>query len=361
MDNNLQNVLELSRTPMLALRGGSLIMMNFAAHELFPDLEPGMGAHDVIPDHIFQEQAESFLSSGVIRGKSCSVSALRDGDVLLLSLSESRSASEMRGCLSDNLLNGMLSSLFSIRLAAEHLEKLLDLSAPEVKKYFSILNHNYYALNRRLSNLNLARALCEGAALMVPRYTDLVAMCADAVSTINLLTSPDKARVEFVCAHENVSACVDAPKVEQLILNLLSNALMHTPPSGTVRLRLSLQGENAILTVDDSGCGISPEKLSTVFSAYENRFNERSFSTTDTGGLGLGICRGIAELHGGALILESRCGEGTCVRALLPLLPENAPPLRSEAPEYANGGMNVLLTELCDILDYSAYAPAYLD
>ncbi len=361
MDKNLQNVLDLSRTPMLALRGGKLITMNFAARELLPDVTPGANARGLIPDHILQEQAETFLSSGVIRGKSCSVSALRDGDVLLLSLSENRSASEMRGCLSDSLLNGMLSSLFSIRLAAERLEKILDLSAPEAKKYFSILNHNYYALNRRLSNLNLTRALCEGGALMVPRYTDLVAMCADTVSTVNLLTESDRARVEFVCTHEKISACVDAPKVEQLILNLLSNALMHTPSSGIVRLKLSLQGESAALTVDDNGCGIDPEKLSTVFTAYENRFNEHSFNTTDTGGLGLGICRGIAELHGGAMILASRCGEGTCVRVLLPLTPKDGLPLRTEAPDYANGGMSVILTQLCDILDYSAYAPAYLD
>ena len=361
MNKKLQNIIELSRTPMLVVRDGKLLMTNSAARGLLPELVCGCSAAEIIPEHILSEPSDSFVSSAVICEKSCSVSILRDDDALLLSLTEMHTSAELRGCLSDSLLNEMLSALFSIRLAAARLEDYLDFGNPDAKKYFAILNHNYYALNRRLSNLNLLRAMQEHDALMVARYTDLVTLCAEPVSTVALLTGTNRAPVEFCCTLDTLPACVDAPKVEQMILNLLSNSLLHTPQDGFVRLRLSTQGGNAVLSVDDTGCGISPEKLSSVFSAYENRLTEQTLSSTDGGGLGLAICRAIAELHGGALILESRIGEGTSVRALLPVTPPGGAELRSESPDYVNGGMDVILTELCDVLDYSAYTSAYLD
>ena len=361
MNKKLQNIIDLSRTPMLVLRDGKLLTTNSAARDFLPELVCGCSAAEIIPEHILSEPADSFVSSAVICGKSCAVSILRSDDALLLSLSETQSSAGLRGCLSDSLLNEMLSSLFSIRLSAARLENYLDLSNPDAKKYYAILNHNYYSLNRRLSNLNLLRALQDRDALMVPRYTDLVSLCSETVSTVSLLMGPARARVEFICALDTLPACVDAPKVELLMLNLLSNSLLHTPQDGLVRLKLSTQGGSAVLSVDDNGCGIHPEKLGSVFTAYENRLNEHTLSSAEGGGLGLALCRAIAELHGGALILESRPGEGTSVRALLPVDPPAGAELRSDSMDYVNGGMDVILTELCDVLDYSAYTPAYLD
>ena len=63
----------------------------------------------------------------------------------------------------------------------------------------------------------------------------------------------------------------------------------------------------------------------------------------------------IAEKHGGTLILESREGEGTDVRVLLPLMPPGMMDLMSAGPAYSNGGMTAVLTELSELLDAEIY------
>lgn len=361
MDSKLQKITELSRDPMLAAEDGKLVFLNAAARKLFPKAEVGTPARELIPEYILYAQSESFLSSAVIDDEAYTVSALRDGDTLLLSLTAMKSTSELRGCLSDGLISSMTSALFNIGLSMDHISAQSERKDPELEKYFTAFSHNYYSLNHRISNLNMLCAFSEGSMSVVRRYADLAVLCRDLAASVNLMIGDNAPQVEFLCAVESLSACVDTPKVERLILNLLSNALKYTPKGGYVRLRLAKSGGNAVISVDDSGCGISPEKLKTVFSSYENRLDEQSLTDPGTGGLGLGICSWIARKHGGAMILESREGEGTSVRVLLPLSQPGDTALRSELSPYENGGMGLLLTELCDVLTADAYQPKYLD
>ena len=361
MNDKLQMIIELSRDPILAAEAGRISCMNAAARVRFPKADVGTPARELIPEHILFEPSGSFFSSARIGGESFSVSALRDGDVLLLSLFPARSVEELHGCLSDSLMNGMMSALFNIGLSAERIGARLDLQVEELRKYYAVLNHNYHALNHRLSNLNTLCALTDGSMTVVPRNADLVQLCSELAFSVNQFSCGHAAHVDFSCAADALFACVDTPKVERLVLNLLSNAMKHTPVDGLIRLRLARSGSSAVISVDDNGCGISPEKLKTVFSGYENRLDEHNLTDPGTGGLGLGICRCIAERHGGAIILESRVGEGTSVRVLLPLSQPGGAILYSDAAAYENGGMNTLLTELCDILPAEVYGPRYTD
>ena len=361
MDDKLNKIMELSRDPMLAVEGGKLCGMNSAARALFPGTEIGDCVPPQLPEQLLSTPSESFFSSAVIGKVSYCVSALRDGETLLLSLTGAPVGTELRGYLSDALINSMLSSMFTIGLSSERIRDLSAGLVPEADGCFSALLHNYYKLNHMLFNLKTLCDFGDGSMLIVPRHTDLTTLCRDLVSSVNCMTLGRTAPVEYVCTLETLSACVDSPKVERLILNLLSNALQHTEKDGTVRLRLSRTGSSAVISVDDDGCGIPPEKLKTVFRSYENRLTGQNLSDPGTGGLGLGICRAIVEKHGGTLILESRVGEGTSVRVLLPLTQPDDAVLRSDLSVYESGGLPVLLTELCDVLDAEAYTEKYLD
>jgi len=357
MEQALVQLLEMNRDPVLVLQDGRIVHMNSEAVRQFPGLVPGAGAAGLLPDFLLSETAETFYSSAVIGGTSFTVHAARQGELLLLSLCPAAAPEELRGCLSDSLMNEMLSALCNIGLAAERLSRQEDAILPEKQKYLTALYRNYHQLNHRLSNLNTFCALSEDTMRVLPRRTDLAAMCRELTASVNLMTGEDRARVECEDILETLPAFVDAPKIERLLLNLLSNSLKNTPKDGTVRLRLAKLGEKALFSADDTGCGIPPEMLRTVFCGFENRLTERNLSLNSTGGLGLGICRAIAEKHGGTLILESRVGKGTCIRLLLPLTVPGTDVLRSETPVYASEGVSLLLTELCDVLDAAAYRP----
>ena len=107
-------------------------------------------------------------------------------------------------------------------------------------------------------------------------------------------------------------ASVDADMMQQVLLNLLLNALEATAPGGRVRVALQRYPECLDIVVGDSGCGIPAENLSRVFDP---------FFTTKSGGTGLGLANAykIMESHGGSLKVVSRAGEGSTFTASLPL------------------------------------------
>ena len=116
----------------------------------------------------------------------------------------------------------------------------------------------------------------------------------------------------------------DPRALKQIALNLLSNALKFTPRGGLVTATLQAQGEMMELTVADTGVGIAPEDLKRLGRPYEQAgdVKQRAKGT----GLGLSLVRGLAELHGGEMIIESTLGEGTSVLVRLPVVALAAKP-----------------------------------
>ncbi len=113
-------------------------------------------------------------------------------------------------------------------------------------------------------------------------------------------------------------ASLHREKFAQVVINLVSNAVLATRPGDTIEIELDTGADGTVLTVSDRGVGMSPEVLA--------RLGEPFFTTRgDRGsGLGVGICMQIVEEHGGSLTFSSEEGAGTRARVRLPLL-EAAP------------------------------------
>ena len=109
----------------------------------------------------------------------------------------------------------------------------------------------------------------------------------------------------------------DADRLKQLLLNLVDNALRHTPAGGTVTLDLLHRGQEAVIRVRDTGAGIAAEHLPHIFERFYRIDGARSRETGGTG-LGLAISREIAEAHGGRIEVESSPGAGTTFTVVLP-------------------------------------------
>jgi signal transduction histidine kinase len=118
----------------------------------------------------------------------------------------------------------------------------------------------------------------------------------------------------------NVQANVDKHRIEQVLINLIKNAIDFVPKdTGTIKVDLELACGNAVITVSDNGCGIPKTHLDKLFNKFyqvdtsQNR--ERNGS-----GLGLAICRSIIELHGGTMGAKSEVGKGTSISFKIPLV-----------------------------------------
>lgn len=104
-------------------------------------------------------------------------------------------------------------------------------------------------------------------------------------------------------------------KIERVISNLLTNALRHTPADGTIAVRVEPAGTEILLSVEDSGEGLEPETLRHMFDHF---WRADSARTSDGGGLGLAIARGLVEAHGGRIWAENRPAGGARVSFTLP-------------------------------------------
>ncbi|MCA1641397.1 MAG: response regulator [Acidobacteria bacterium] len=140
------------------------------------------------------------------------------------------------------------------------------------------------------------------------RQIDLSRVVEDAVEVVRPAADANGIRLEAFCEPGAGEVMGDPGRLQQVVWNLLFNAVKFTPPGGRVEIRLAREGARPSISVSDTGQGIAPEFLPRVF----DRFRQADGSTTRShGGLGLGlsIVRHIVEAHGGQVGAESP-GEG---------------------------------------------------
>jgi two-component system, OmpR family, sensor kinase len=118
----------------------------------------------------------------------------------------------------------------------------------------------------------------------------------------------------------------NADRLKQLLLNLVGNAVKFTPDGGTIKLSLSQEGDFAVMRVADTGIGISEEDIPHIFDRLYQAESSRANSDKDIGnGLGLSICKWIAEAHSGHIKVESQLGRGTTFTVAIPRQENTAP------------------------------------
>jgi two-component system, sensor histidine kinase len=143
----------------------------------------------------------------------------------------------------------------------------------------------------------------------------------------------------------------DPVRLEQVVCNLVQNAIKYTPRGGTIRLSVHPEGDNAVIRVSDTGVGITAEMLPRIFEPFTQVESSR---TRSEGGLGLGLplVRSLVELHGGGVeAVSAGPGQGTEFMVRLPLRQsESAPrparrPGRASSAPTAAAALRILIVE----------------
>lgn len=139
-----------------------------------------------------------------------------------------------------------------------------------------------------------------------------------AMNFVSLQAQSKNITIDSKISPNDVAVRADSKLLRQILLNLLSNAVKFTPEGGRIRVEVECSNESGlVLRVADTGIGIPEDALTRVFTPFEQVNSSLSRQVEGTG-LGLSITRGLVELHGGTILLESAVGKGTVVTVTLP-------------------------------------------
>ncbi len=221
---------------------------------------------------------------------------------------------------------------------------------PQLDARAAILDQSYYQLLRLVNSLSAAAYLQNDDPLPL-QDRDIVALVGDICARTAGLAPLLGLEVRFVCAMERHICALHPDALEQLVYHLLSNALKFTPAGGTVTVELRRSQGRLLLSVTDTGCGIPPERLPTLFDRYLNPLEQDPLPHGL--GLGLPLCRRIAQGHGGTLMAESHPGKGSRFTLSLPDR-QVGTAVQDVAFDYA-GGFNRTLLALADALPSRAF------
>jgi len=175
------------------------------------------------------------------------------------------------------------------------------------------------------SLLTLARA-DEGRAPLAVEDCDLRDLLGDVAETTGMLGESAGITVSSEMPDTPVRLSVDPHRIQEMLLNLVTNAIKYTPKGGRIALSLQDQGDAVVLTVQDTGIGIAPGDLPHIFERFWRADPARSRTGERPGtGLGLAITKWIAEAHGGSITVQSRPRRGTSFSVRLPKSPSPVP------------------------------------
>lgn len=169
-------------------------------------------------------------------------------------------------------------------------------------------------LNRFINNVMEISRLESGLAIRKEPVL-LRDILASALKSLHPLIG--KQRFSIQAPHGFPLLNVNSALMELVFLNLLENAIKYGPAEGEVKIIASYDEQSATVDIDDDGEGIPPSEREAIFvKFYRSKHGDRKIAGT---GLGLYICRGIVEAHGGSIsAIDPHDGKGACVRITLP-------------------------------------------
>jgi signal transduction histidine kinase len=210
-----------------------------------------------------------------------------------------------------------LRSPLSALTAAAHLLQRPDLGKDQYGKLLTtILNEAMRLDTMAGSFLELAR-LESGRAQFMREPVHLGGLAEECLEIIRPQAAEEQIELETDLSSAIPPVMGDRNRLKQLVLNLLTNAIKYNQPGGKVHVRLYSQDHEALLAVEDTGCGIPAESLPRIFERFYRVPDQETQS--HGAGLGLAIAKRIAENHQGTIEVSSQAGVGSTFTIRLPI------------------------------------------
>ncbi|MGY3127001.1 signal transduction histidine kinase [Agrococcus sp. UYP33] len=200
---------------------------------------------------------------------------------------------------------------------AGYIELAIDEDMSEqLRSWLKIVERNSTRLRTLVEDLLIVGEMSRGELHLEPGETDLRSVAQDAVATLAHRARNRGVELRLVDGPP-VPLVADARRVSQVVENLISNGIKYTSDDGFVEVRVGTEGTDALLQVSDDGPGVAPDEAARVFERFYRSSAARA-SGVQGAGLGLWICRMIAQAHGGAIAFDSEVGAGSVATVRLP-------------------------------------------
>lgn len=201
-----------------------------------------------------------------------------------------------------------------------YVETLLDgaVDSPEVRDQFlKVVANETDRMTRLVRDLLQLSQLEKGQAQWEAQPTDMPELVEESLDLLAVPLEKKQLRIVKRFAPDTPAALGDREKLQQVLINLLANAIEFTPPGGEITVIVKSAGAMVWVAVRDTGIGIPREDLPRIFERFYRVDKARSRTLGGTG-LGLAIARQIVELSGGTISIDSEVGKGTEVLFSIP-------------------------------------------
>jgi len=224
-----------------------------------------------------------------------------------------------------NIVHDLRTPLASIQGYAEAV--MDDLEPARCKEFLEMIFSKATDLNELVEQLFLLSQLENKAVLFDLRPVEFASWLAELCRPLE--TDVRNAGLDFalaVQAEDGTEVLADPAKVKQVLVNLVLNAVEHTPPGGAIRVECVRQGRELVVSVTDTGAGIEQDVLPLIFNRF---FTTGKIRGKKSGlGLGLAICKEIVQAHGGRIWAQSQPGKGSTFCFSLPVHKTGVPETR---------------------------------
>ncbi|GHO67906.1 hypothetical protein KSC_067980 [Ktedonobacter sp. SOSP1-52] len=254
----------------------------------------------------FMDQAAAVIDRARLRRESMQVELLRRTDAL-------------RSALLSSVSHDLRTPLASIKAAASSLlQEDVSWGEEERAGFIQAIERQADRLNRLVGNL-LDMSRIEGGALHPEKeWYPIDELIHDVLG--HMQTTLDGREIRTSLPEDLPPVQIDYLQLDQVVTNLLENAARYTSVGSPIEISVEVMDENMLVSIGDYGPGIPPGDLERIFDKfYRVSGTRRSSSSTMGTGLGLAVCRGLIEAHGGRIWAENRLEGGAIFRFTLPL------------------------------------------
>ena len=226
-------------------------------------------------------------------------------------------------------------------LAATVLGDAREVDPAEVRQFFRIIDQQADSMDRLIRDLLDVGRIDTGSLSVDPEPAEVAALVDQARNTF--VSGGSRHVLQLDLPEDLPAVMADERRIVQVLNNLLSNAARHSPESTPIRVAAVHEGAEVAISVSDEGRGVAPERLPHLFRKHAAAGGEGQGA-----GLGLAICKGLVEAHGGRIRAESPGTEqGTRFMFTLPVADEagGAAPRRARRPRDGDERTNILVVD----------------
>ncbi len=245
---------------------------------------------------------------------------VRGAVAVLRDVTEERKLDKLRNDFVANISHELRTPIAMLQGYSEAILDDVAQTDEEKKALVRIIHDESLRIGKLVNELlDLARIQSGQLKLQIQKV-NIVSLCEHVLHKFKKMAEESKLALELAKESSIPVIYADEDRLEQVLTNLVDNALRHTPDGGKITLRVQTLKDEVLLEVEDTGVGIPTEDLPFVFERFYKTDKARTRGKAGTG-LGLAIVKNIVEAHGGMITAKSQVGKGTTFSIVLPVQP----------------------------------------